>query len=132
MSQGIPFTQEQRESIVESIRPHLEMGFSRNKACAFIGLDPTTLSKWAIADESLSMKLTGWESTNSSLALANIYQAIVNEGLKADEGDTRMENSWKLVSKIEEGYKDKLDVTSDDKVLPTPIYGGKSINPDGE
>jgi transposase-like protein len=121
MSQGKAFTPEERETIIQSLRPYLEMGFSRNKACRFIGLPPQTLSNWVVEDESLGMKLTSWENVNTALALAVIHQTIQNEKLKADEGDTRAENSWKLISKLEEGYKDKLDVTSNDKDLPTPI-----------
>lgn len=122
MAQGKAFTPEERASIIESVRPFLEMGYSRNKACRFIGLDPTTLSKWVQEDEALSMKLIGWENVNNALALATIHQVIQNEKIQADEnGSTKADNAWKLVSKLEEGYKDKLDVTSDDKVLPTPI-----------
>jgi hypothetical protein len=122
MAQGKAFTKEERERIIESLRPYLEMGFSRNKSCRFIGLDPTTLSKWVVDDESLSMKLVSWENVNTALALANIHQALKNESILATEkGDIRMENSWKVVSKLEEGYKDKLDVTSDGRALPQPI-----------
>ena len=122
MAQGKAFTQEERARIIESLKPYLEMGFSRNKSCNFIGLDPTTLSKWVVDDESLSMKLTGWENVNTALALANIHQAMQNEAILVNEkGETRVDNSWKLVSKLEDGYKDKLDVTSNNKDLPTPI-----------
>lgn len=118
MAQGKPFTQEEREIIIESLRPFLEMGFSRNKSCRFIGLDPTTLSKWVQDSEALSMKLVSWENKNSALALANIHQALQNEAvLTAEKGDVRVDNSWKLISKLEEGYKDKLDVTSNDKEI---------------
>lgn len=119
--QGKPYTKEERDAIIESLKPFLEMGFSRRKACAFIGFDDTTLSKWVQDDKGVSTKLTGWENVNTAMALANIRKAIENEGAKAEEGDTRMENSWKLVSKLEDGYKDKLDVTSNDKELPAPI-----------
>ena len=116
MAQGKEWTAEQREMIIQSIKPYLETGFSRNKACAFIGLPPQTLSNWVKEDAALGMKLTSWENTNSALALATIHQAIQNEKMKADEhGETRVENSWKLISKLEEGYKDKLDVTSNDE-----------------
>jgi hypothetical protein len=121
MAQGKAFSLEERKTIIESLRPYLEMGFSRNKSCRFIGLDPTTLSKWVQDDESLSMKLVSWENVNTALALAVIHQTIQNEKIKADEGDTRADNSWKLISKLEEGYKDKLDLTSNDKELPAPI-----------
>lgn len=122
MAQGKAFTPEERIRIIESLKPYLEMGFSRNKACNFIGLDPTTLSKWVVDDQSLSMKLTGWENVNTALALANIHQAMQNEAILVNEkGETKVDNSWKLVSKLEDGYKDKLDVTSNNKDLPTPI-----------
>lgn len=118
MSQGKAFTSEEKVTIIESLKPYLEMGFSRNKACRFIGLDPTTLSKWVQDDESLSMKLVSWENVNTALALSNIHQALKNESLLAlEKGDIRMDNSWKLISKIEEGYKDKLDVTSNDETV---------------
>lgn len=115
MAQGKEWKTEERETIIQSLRPFLEMGYSRNKACAFVGLTPSTLSNWVKDDDALGMRLVGWENTNSALALANIKKAIENEGEKATQGDTKMENSWKLVSKLEEGYKDKLDVTSNDK-----------------
>lgn len=127
MSQGKAFTPEQKASVIESLRPFLEMGFSRNKSCRLIGFDPTTLCKWVQDDEALSMKLTGWETANSALALANIRKALENEGEKAEQGDTKMDNSWKLVSKLEDGYKDKLDLTTNDKELPAPIINLNEI-----
>ena len=122
MAQGKGFTQEEREQIIQSLQPYLEMGFSRNKACQLIGLAPGTLSNWVKDSEALGMKLAGWENVNSALALANIHQALKNEFVLAGKkGDVRVDNSWKLVSKLEDKYKDKLDVTSNDKELPAPI-----------
>ena len=125
--QGKAYKAEERLQIIESLKPFLEMGFSRRKACAFIGFDDTTVSKWVQEDAGLSIKLTSWENVNTAMALANVHQAMVNEGIKAAEGDTRMDNSWKLLSKLEDGYKDKLDVTTDDKALPTPIFSLNEI-----
>lgn len=120
--QGKPYTPEQRATIIESLQPYLEMGFSRRKACAFVGFDDTTLSKWVQEDPGLSIKLTSWENVNSAIALANIHQALKNESiLVTEKGDIRVDNSWKLVSKLEDKYKDKLDVTSNEKQLPAPI-----------
>lgn len=122
MAQGKPFTPEQRADIIETLLPHLSMGFSRNKACAFIGLDPTTLSKWAIADEALSMKLISAENSMNALALANMYQALQNENTILGEGkEVRADNSKWFLNVKEDGYKPKQDITSDDKALPTPI-----------
>lgn len=120
MAQGKQFTPEQREEIIKSLQPYLEMGFSRNKACAFIGLPPQTVSNWVQDDEALGMRLTSFENVNNALALANIHQALKNEGAILGEGkDVRAENSWKLVSKLEDGYKDKLDLTTNDKDIST-------------
>ena len=118
MAQGIGFTPEQREEIMQTLLPHLEMGFSRNKACAFIGLNPTTLSKWVQDDEALSMKLTSAENKMSILALANVYQAMQNENTALGEGkEVRADNSWKILNVKEDGYKPKQDITSDDKAI---------------
>lgn len=114
--QGKPYTEEEKANIIESLRPYLEMGFSRRKACKFIGMDDTTIGKWINNDAGLSAKVTGWENVNTALALANIHQAIQNEKILTEEkGETRVENSWKLISKLEDGYKDKVDVTSNDE-----------------
>lgn len=118
MAQGKAFTTEERETIVNSLRPYLEMGFSRNKACTFIGLSPQTLSNWVVDDEALGIKLVSWENVNTALALANVHQALKNEAILATEkGDVRMDNSWKVLSKLEDGYKDKLDVTSNNETV---------------
>jgi len=114
MSQGKAFTPEQREMIIESIKPFLEMGFSRNKACEMVGLDPTTLSKWVQADEALSMKLTGWENTISALALHNMRDVIAKEG---ELEDTKKENTrWWLERKLKE-FNPKQDITTDGEKL---------------
>lgn len=118
MAQGKAFTTEEVQSIMESLRPYLEMGFSRNKACAFIGLEPTTLSKWVQQSESLSMKLVGWENTNNALALANVHKALK---IESESEDARVDNSWKYLERKEETFKPKQDVTSDDK--PVAVTG---------
>lgn len=119
MAQGKAFTTEQRTSIIESLKPYLELGFSRNKACAFVGLDATTLSKWVQDDEALSMKLTGWENTITALAVSNIAMAIRKEA--ESEDDVKKENSWRWAERKEETLKPKQDVTTNDKELPAPI-----------
>ena len=57
MAQGKEWTKEEKEEIIQSLRPYLEMGFSRNRACSFIGLAPSTLSNWCKESASLGMKI---------------------------------------------------------------------------
>ena len=122
MSQGKPFTKEQKDSIIESLKPHLELGFSRNRACELIGLDPSTLSKWAKADEALSMKLQGWENTVNTIVMANIVDAIKREGELPD--DIRKENSWKWAERrMKKDFSTRVenDLTSNGETLPVAI-----------
>lgn len=93
MAQGKEWTIEEKEIIIQSLKPYLEMGFSRNKACNFIGLAPSTLSNWVSEEPALGMKLTGWENVVNVLAIKNIADAIKKEG-ELDE-DIKKENSWK-------------------------------------
>lgn len=107
MAQGKQWTKEQRETIFQSLKPYLEMGFSRAKACKLIGLSDSTLSNWVQEDEALGMKLEGWENTINALALANIADAIRIEG-EQDE-NTRKENSWKWAEKRMKEFSDKTE-----------------------
>jgi len=128
MAQGKEFTKEQREVIIESLKPYLEMGFSRNKACDFIGLDPSTLSRWATDDESLSMRLTSYENVITTIALNNIGDAIKKEAENKD--DIKKENSWKWGERRlkELAPKQETDITTNGKDIPTPILNVLSDN----
>jgi hypothetical protein len=110
MAQGKEYTKEQREIIIQSLQPYLEMGFSRNKACEFIGLPPQTLSNWVQQDESLGIKLTGWENVITSLAISNIKQAVEKESEMED--NIKVTSKWWLERKVKD-FSPKQDVTTD-------------------
>lgn len=93
MAQGKPFTAEDKERIIRSLKPYLELGYSRNKACELIGLAPTTLSEWVKDSPGLRIELQSWENTVNAMVMANIVDAIRKEGELED--DIRKENSWK-------------------------------------
>lgn len=120
MAQGKGYTIEQRESIIQSLKTYLESGFSRNKACAFIGLAPGTLSNWVKDDESLGMKLESYENAINKLAMQNIIDAITLEG---QQEDTRKETTkWWLERKMKNDFSTRQESTgADGKDLPTPI-----------
>ena len=120
MAQGKAFTEEQRASIIESLRTYLELGFSRNKACKMVGLDPTTLSKWVQADEALSIKLQGWENAINAQVMANLADAIRKEG---ETEDVRKETSkWWAERRMKEDFSTRQENTgADGKDLPQPI-----------
>lgn len=126
MAQGKAFTQEQREMIIQSLKPHLELGFSRNKACELIGITPSTLSTWVKEDEALRIKLQGWENTMNALAMANIQSAMLKE---AEMDDARKETSkWWAERRMKADFSTRTDITTNDKELPTPILGNVFTN----
>lgn len=107
MAQGKPYTEVEKVSIIESLRPFLEIGLSRNKSCESIGFDPTTLSKWVQDSEALSMKLQGWENTLNLLAVSNIASALQKE---AEMDDSRKETSkWYLERRMKEHFSQKVE-----------------------
>lgn len=121
MSQGKPYTDEEKASIIESLRPFLEAGLSRNSACKSIGFDPTTLSKWVQDSEALSMKLKGWENTINLLAMSNIASALNKE---AETDDARKETSkWYLERRMKDHFstKTETDITTNGKDIQTII-----------
>lgn len=110
--QGKPYTKEQKESIIESLRPYLEAGLSRNKACDAIGFDPTTLSVWVKDDSALSMKLKGFENTLNILAMSNIARALQKE---SEIEDARKETSkWYLERRMKDEFSTRTEATGKD------------------
>jgi hypothetical protein len=102
MAQGKAFTKEQKDSIIESLRDSLELGFSRAKSCKMIGLDDTTLSKWAKEDESLSMKLQNWENAINRMVMSNLQQQIASE---TDKNDNKKETTkWWAERKMKNDF----------------------------
>lgn len=112
MAQGKPFTPEERAEIIQSLQPYLEAGLSRNKACEYIGLTPQTLSNWVQEEESLLIKLTGWENASNILAIRNVMDAIAKE---AELDDTKKETSkWWLERRMKKEFSTRVEQTGED------------------
>ena len=121
MAQGKEFTKEQKDSIIESLKDSLELGFSRAKSCKMVGLDDTTLSKWVKADESLSMKLQNWENAINRIVMSNLQQQIASE---TDENDKKKETTkWWAERKMKQDFSLRQELTGDEgkDLLPTSI-----------
>ena len=118
--QGKGFTKEQKESIIQSLQPYLEMGFSRNKACEFIGLTPQTLSNWVQADESLLMKLTAWENVVNTTVMANLIDAINKE---SETDDAKKETSkWWAERRMKKEFSPRTELTGEEgETLTVPV-----------
>lgn len=113
MSQGKEWTEEERESIIESLQPFLSVGMSRNKACDAIGFDPSTLSRWVTDDATLSMKLQGMENTLNKLALQNIADALAVEGAE-ENGSKKDTSKWYLERRMKGEFSTRTENTGAD------------------
>jgi hypothetical protein len=125
MAQGKAFTPEERTTIIQSLQPYLEAGLSRNKACEHIGLPPQTLSNWVQDDESLGIKLQGWENATNILAMRNIMDAIAKE---SEMDDAKKETSkWWLERRMKKEFSTRIESTGEDG-QPLIISFDKSFN----
>jgi len=86
----------------------------------YLGVARDTLYEWATKHEEFSDTLDSLRAEQAD--------KLINNGLSGNYNSTIA----KLMLSSNHGMREKSDVTSDGKGLPTPIYGGKSINPDGE
>lgn len=125
MAQGKAFTEEERSDIIQSLKPFLEAGLSRNKACEYIGLPPQTLSNWVQDDERLGIILRGWENANNILALNNITDALRKE---AEMDDARKETSkWWAERRMKKEFSTRVEQTGEDGA-PLVVTFDRSFN----
>ncbi len=125
MAQGKAFTKEQKDSIIQSLKEYLELGFSRAKSCKMIGLSDSTLSKWVTDDEALSMKLEGWENAINRIAMSNIRQAIADE---SNEEDKRKEiTKWWAERKMKDEFSTKIETENKTELTGELIITGMEI-----
>ena len=128
MAQGKAWTKEERNVIIQSLREYLELGFSRNKACELTGLASSTLSNWVKEDESLGIKLQGWENAINKVAMQNILDAINKEG---ETDDARKETTkWWLERKMKADFSTRTDITTNDEKIESGVVILPSKNED--
>lgn len=111
--QGKPYTKEERDEILETLRPYLEMGYSRSKSCKLIGLDESTLSKWVNRYETVSMKVQSWENAINNVVLSNLKDAIELEG-KTDDDKKETTKWWAERKMKNEGFSTRQEHTGAD------------------
>jgi DNA invertase Pin-like site-specific DNA recombinase len=122
MAQGKAFTQEQQNTIIQSLQEYLEMGFSRNRACKMVGLSPVTLHNWIQKDEALGMKIAGWENAINKVVIANLVDAIQKESASEDArkettkwwAERRMRRDFATKVENENNNNTKLVITFDE------------------
>ena len=89
-----------KHKILKLIRPWLSKGLSVNKACQFIGLDSSVITKWCNLDPNLSKQLESYRHDLSKVALINVSEAI-NNGIVTRYGIDKYTPSKEYLETIE-------------------------------
>lgn len=71
--QGIKYD---KEEVMKALQQYFLLGYSRRKACMFVGVNSTTLSKWESKDPTLSAKIDGWKNSVNARARQVIAKKI--------------------------------------------------------
>lgn len=87
MSQGKRWTKEQKEKIVQSLKPYFKLNYSVKKACTLAQFPDSTFYKWVEDDPDLGARIRAWQGIVSAKARENIATAIV-------EGNITQSNWW--------------------------------------
>lgn len=82
----------------------------------YLHVNKDTLYEWAKKYPDFSVALKDIEQTQA--------QRLLNEGLAGNYNPTIA----KLILSANHGMKERVDTTTNDKDLPTPIYGSKSTD----
>ena len=124
MAQGKEFTKEQREKILESLKPYLKLGYSVNKACILAEVEPSTVYRWLRKDETLSRKVTSWQNMITAMARRNVVSSI--RGKKDEDGNYIIkpdveQSKWWLERQAREEFGRNVDITTDNEKLPSGL-----------
>lgn len=128
------------QELADLICNQLSEGISLRTVCLGEGMpDKTTVFSWMrLHKEFLAQYARAKEESADALAeeiidISDETNQVIRSGAEKKSGayaqaqrlrvDTR---KWIMSKMKPKKYGDKIDVTSDGKVLPTPIYGGES------
>jgi len=112
--QGKPYTKEQREEIIKSLRPYLTLGYDLKNACILAQVTYETVWHWVKADTALLIKIKAWQNMVNAKARQNVAASI-------NEGDTQ-ESKWWLERKEKKTFSTRTDITTGgEKINPKPI-----------
>lgn len=95
-----------KEEVIETLRPYLQMGCSVSKACNYAGIPQSTVATWISDDEELRLKITAWQNEVNAKARKVWIQSIENN-------DSTAARSW-LQAKEKEEFAERKEVTGGD------------------
>ena len=120
------------EELALKLCSYLSQGMSLKKTCEQEGMpSPSTVFSWMGKEEGF-LELYDKAKQEAADAMAEEILDIADDVKTKDNNEIqkaklRIDTRKFIMAKMKpKRYGDKLDLTSDGKPLPTPIYGGKS------
>ena len=120
------------KAIADELCAYLSMGESLRTACEHEGMPSVkTVFNWFRVHEDFLQQYTRAKEEAADWMAEDILDISDNAPTKTNndiqKAKLRVDTRKFLMAKMKpKRYGDKLDLTSDGKPLPTPIYGGKS------
>lgn len=118
---------------IEQVITMMEDGNSERKACEAVGINRATFRNAALkigVDSQYARALEGMAAEQiekMEQTIEDMRDKTIDPQMARVEIDAR---KWFASKFLPKKYGDKLDVTSDGKALPQPIYGGISLKTD--
>jgi len=110
--QGRPYTKEQREQIIGSLKPYLTLGYDLKNACIFANVIYSTVWEWVNKDPMLLIQIQAWQNSVNAKARQNIAKAI--------EKGSELESKWWL-----ERREKEFSTKQSSNIEPDELYQAK-------
>lgn len=104
--QGKAYTKAQREKIIQSIKPYLQLEYDLKNACLLAGVPYTTVRNWVNKDNALSIQIEAWQNMVKAKARQNVVKEI-------NGGDTQ-ESKWWLERREKKEFSTRTENTGAD------------------
>lgn len=107
------------EETVNKLEEGFTMGFTDEEACLYANISKVTLYEYCKKNPEYTNRKEELKNHPKILAKRNIYNSL-KDSKKTDD------SKWYLERRSKKEFGNNIDLTTDGKELPTPIYGGQS------
>lgn len=103
MAQG---KQWDKEQIVQTLKPYLQLGYSVKKACKLAQFPDSTFYDWINNDDLLRAKVEAWQGMISAKARQNVASSV-------DKGNVE-DSKWWLERREKREWSTRQEITGED------------------
>lgn len=104
--QGVRYTEEEREKILQILKPFLQLGYDLYNSCLLAEQPYTTIINWVNKDVLLCNKIKSWQNMVNAKARQNVVKAI-------NENDVQ-ESKWWLERREKKQFSPRQEMTGAD------------------